>query len=249
MTVSIFPLGTSRLHEPLESVREDVNFPRVGYFHSSSQMLDVLRLARGDVAMPLDVARFFFRKDQTPSNSFDLRLWSDPAPSFAHLAGCLASASGVVVEISSPKSYVYKGYHVQGNPNADRSVPYSEVWREGYYRAYEPQLDVDSFDDTSDIERNLEVMSRLLTGQGKKLLIVGHLVDPSDPHPVRMANNVSLQSAIKNIKDNYDIDYYDSSHLVSELGFRQLPDGTLDIHHLPEAGLPRVADEIMGHFQ
>lgn len=67
--MNLFPIGTSRLHEPLGLVDHTldarVEFGRMGYFHSSSQILDLLRVLLGEVRLDRDTARLFFRKDQT----------------------------------------------------------------------------------------------------------------------------------------------------------------------------------------
>jgi hypothetical protein len=243
--VKFFPLGTSRLHEALEASPGSAAFPRLGYFHSSSQMKDALHVILDDRGLTLDQARYFFRKDQTPSNPFDTRVWTDELHvALAHARECLEASTHVAIEISSPRSYRLEGLHVQGNPNFHRNVPYAEVWREGYYAKYDPALDVEVYDDLDEITGNVREIASLLSAKGKRLVVLGHLIDPDNPHPTRVANNVSVVNAVRAVADRAAV-YHDTSHLVREYGFRVLPDGTVDIHHLPSTAYPQLVDELI----
>jgi len=60
--MKIFPIGTSRLHEPLSLIKEKVNFPGVGYFHSTSQILHWLEVLSGKRSISIEESSFFFEK-------------------------------------------------------------------------------------------------------------------------------------------------------------------------------------------
>lgn len=244
--VNMFPLGTSRLHEPMEIVGDQVRFPQCGYFHSSSQMLDMVRLSRGEMSLTLTEARFFFRKDQTPLNPFNLDLWGDGLEDgLDHIRRSYLRADSVVMEISTPQSYKLGGIHVQGNPNYYRNAPYSQVWRRGYYAEFAPESGVIAYDDSSTVAQNVRDIASLVTSDGKRLVVLGHLVDPVEPHPVRKANNDCVRSAVNGLDASLGVEFYDQSHLVAEHGFRVLDDGSTDIHHLPKAALTSQANEIV----
>lgn len=134
---------------------------------------------------------------------------------------------------------------MQGNPNYYRSAPYSQVWRHGYYVEFAPELEVEVYDDTSSIAENLAAVSTRLREVGKGLVVLGHLLDPADPHPVRKANNDSVRAATESLPAELGVTFYDQSHLVGEHGFRVLADGTTDIHHLPEDALATQGAELL----
>lgn len=235
-----FPLGTSRLHEALETQPDHAAFPRLGYFHSSSQMKDVVDLLLGLKPITLEEARYVFRKDQTAHNPFDLRLWTEEFPlALEHARSMLAESEHVIMEISSPRSYRWRDWHVQGNPNSLKDVPYSEVWRDGYYATHDPAAAVRVFEDTNDIAQNLRAVGTRLRALGKTLTLMGHLVDPGNPNRVRLANNRALADAASSNAD-LGVRYFDASPWVGQHGFRVLANGTSDIHHLPHAAYPSL---------
>ncbi len=172
----LFPIGTSRLHEPLGLIdaRPDtgIAFGRMGYFHSSSQILDLLKVLLGEVRLDRDTARLFFRKDQTAANPFDTALWSDT------------------------------------------------------------------------VADNLCQIHDRLVRLGKSAVVLGHLLDPRAPNPTRLRNNTLLRTAIEEQRLQH-MAVYDPSHLVAQHGFRVLPDGSTDIHHLPWAALETEKEELL----
>lgn len=247
--MNLFPIGTSRLHEPLGLVDHTldarVEFGRMGYFHSSSQILDLLRVLLGEVRLDRDSARLFFRKDQTASNPFDTALWSDTLQtSVERIAQGLMRSDVLLIEVSSTRSYRWRDLHLQGNPNFYRNAPYSEVWKAGYYAAYNPELGVQTYDDDAAVADKLRQIDGLLLRLGKKAVVLGHLLDPNAPNPTRLRNNTLLRSAVE-AQRLQQIVVYDPSHLVAEHGFRVLPDGSTDIHHLPWTALETEKDELL----
>jgi hypothetical protein len=242
--MKIFPIGSSRLHEPLSHLpAERVVFPRMGYFHSSSQVMDVLRFIGAPRSMSRDLARCFFRKDQTPENPFDTGLWADsPDDSLARIRQLFGDADTLLIEISSPRSYRLADVHIQGNPNFQRSVSYDEVWKEGYYAKYAPDWPVAVYDDTPSVHTNLATIGDFLGRTGRQAIVMGHLVDPHNPNRQRQQNNQTLREAVQVLR-HPRLRYHDASHLVAQHGFRIRDDGTVDIHHLPNAALKALAQE------
>lgn len=232
--MKLFPIGTSRLHEPLTlRPRAQMCFPGFGYFHSSSQIVDVLRLICGELALDTVQRRFFFRKDQTDGNRFDTAVWSeDFAPALARIRERFDAADVLVIEVCSPRSYRLDGVHLQGNPNADRNAPYDEVWKTGYYARYTPELPVEVYDDLMQVEAQLGRIDNLLAASGKSAVILGHLVDPAQPNAQRVRNNQGLKAALGAL-DTPRMVYMDTDAVVQRHGLRVLEGGKLDINHLP----------------
>jgi hypothetical protein len=232
--MKIFPIGTSRLHEPLTlRPREQMCFPGFGYVHSSSQVVDLLRLIRGDVRLDMARRRWFFRKDQTEGNRFDTGVWAeDFGPTLARVQARFDEADLLVIEICSPRSYRLGDVHLQGNPNAERNAPYDEVWKTGYYARYVPELGVEVYDDLGQVASNLATIDAMLADCGKSAVVLGHLVDPAQPNVQRVRNNEGLREALASLASPR-LAFMETDAVVQRHGFRVLENGKIDIHHLP----------------
>lgn len=244
--MKIFPIGTSRLHEPLTLIDETlVEFPRMGYFHSTSQILDCLKIITGDITLNAEQAKLFFRKDQVECNKFDLDLWTDNfCASVDRIRQQFENADTLFIEISAHRSYKLNNLHIQGNPNYYQDVSYADIWKDGYYQKYMPALNVLDYEDTDLLIDNLISIDEILLENEKKAIIFGHLVNSSNPNKLRLKTNTSLQQALKQINTTTLI-WYDQTHLVDQFGFRVLDNGTVDIHHLPWDGLYIFIDELI----
>ena len=240
----IVPIGTSRLHEAFELGKAagilEPTFLGAGYFHCPGQALNLIELGTGRRELTTTERRRFFRRDQTRDNPFDTALWDETADaSVERIREGFASASAFVIEISSLRSYFYGGLYYQGNPNADRNVPYAEVWREGYYHHYEPGLGVHVYDATvTEVTLALESIKFRL-GQ-RPVIVVPHLVGVSHEIPVRR----SLHGILQQASEVAETEFISLEAIVDLHGFRVLDDGTTDIHHLPTAGCRDVANLI-----
>jgi hypothetical protein len=220
--MKLFPIGTSRLHEPLsiaDNSSIEVSFPQMGYFHSSSQLISLMTLLKGN-PIDLNISRFFFRKDSIKKNIFDENLWSNLfLKSVSRVVDQYDKSDLLIVEISSARSYYYNNFHIQGNPNFSRNLPYSEIWKTGYYDLYHPDLAVKVFDDYDLIYNNLYKFNEILECDSKYSILMGHLVDPNKPNSIRQKNNLYLQQAVAKI-NSPRLRFYDQSSLVDEYGFR-----------------------------
>lgn len=245
--MKLFPVGTSRLHEPLSIVDNpsvEVCFPKMGYFHSSSQVISLMGLLKGNI-LDLNTSRLFFRKDSINVNIFDENLWSNLfLNSVSRLVDEYEKSDVLLVEISSARSYFLNSFYIQGNPNFFRNLPYSDVWKNGYYEVYHPELDVEIFDDYDLIFDNLFKLNKILECDSKYAIIMGHLVDPRKPNSIRQKCNLYLQLAVDKI-NSPRLRFYDQSSLVEKYGFRVLDGGVIDIHHLPWDALPIQMNEII----
>ena len=235
--MKIFPIGTSRLHEPLGLISDNVNFPSFGYFHSPTQIKDLLSILLGERHLSVAEARFFFRKDQTPHNKFQSTFWQEGLASkeaFQKARLMFEDSDVVIVEISSIKSFMVNGLAVQGNPNFYHNIPYKDIWNRNYYEDYHPEVSSCQVTDESEVVSLFEHLSNICSLKGKRAIVLGHLVDPKQPNTTRKTLNTLLAEAAL---DFAELHYFDTEHLVDEFGFRILENGTTDIHHLPWDGL------------
>jgi len=251
--MKIMPIGSSRIHQPVGLLPDhEISFLRCGYFSSSSQALDILKILVGEIELTPEYSRWFFRReDNTPKNPFDVRLWNPEefSEAIADLKQRWDQCSACIIEICTPRSFILDGISVQGNPNADRNVSYAEVWKDGYYVSYEPEMAVEKLDESeSQISKNISDICRILRDNKRSGLFLGHLVDPNNPNPFRSRHNAILESAFK--KSSFGrVKYFDCSPFVEKHGFRILADGTLDIHHLPWESLEALATSFKAVFQ
>lgn len=139
------------------------------------------------------------------------------------------------------------GLCVNTNPNIDRQASYNEIWKLGYYNVYEPEMGVIMSDESSDEQRqNLTSIMDLLTNHRKSAIFLGHLVYPTNPHPIRERNNTCLKKAFDGALERQsggNFHWYDCGHLVSKYRFRILENCETDIHHLPCDALPQLTAE------
>jgi len=94
-----------------------------------------------------------------------------------------------------------------------------------------------------DIASNLSAIFDLLARHERSAVLMGHLVDPNDPHPGRARNNANLEEAFA-ATSHGAVAFVDCSPFVAEHGFRVLEDGTVDIHHLPWEALDAFAEHL-----
>jgi hypothetical protein len=243
--MKIFPIGTSRLHEPMSLINDYVSFPGFGYFHSPFQIKNLLSVLLDERQLSVEQSRFFFRKDQTPSNKFNTSLWQDGLARDAALqrAKSLFNESDVlVIEISSLKSFIVDDLAVQGNPNYYHNIPYKDIWNKNYYEEYHPEVQSHQRADESEVHLLFNHLSTICSARGKKAIVLGHLVDPKQPNATRRDLNSLLQRASK---DFNDIQYFDTENFVDDFGFRILDGGTVDIHHLPWNGLEALSSSLI----
>ena len=250
--MKIFPLGTSRIHEPLKFShdRSLMSFPGIGFFHSPSQILDILEFIYGSKKIDIELARFFFRKDGTKENPFDRSVWDDQESLDAvmeKIKRLYFSSDSLIIEISSLRSFSFRNCSVQGNPNYYRNIPYSEIWKLNYYHLYHSELDVAEKQDDEALEPLIKKLLKIQKDENKSILIVGHLIDPQNPNKTRLQLNSQLENAVKTYGET-SIKYYDARELVSRYGFRVLTDTKVDIAHIPLTALEeqaRIMEELL----
>ena len=242
MDTSLLPIGTSRLHWPLEYIKRNaaasVLFPGFGYFQSAGQIRSVVEILTGERAVP-DICHYVFRRDATMSNPFDERaLTSDPA-FWAQCKHLFETADVMLLEFASPIEFILDDLHVQGNPNYLRDIPYSNVWQRGYYADYEPDVPVKrrTFDD----KQLMAVFTDIAELIGDRPVIcLSHIYHrESDYGRARFAGSVAAAVA------RLGWTFIDSAMLVEKFGFRQLSNGKTDIHHLSWTGVRELAIQIM----
>ncbi|AWL11221.1 hypothetical protein HMF8227_00725 [Saliniradius amylolyticus] len=231
MMKKIVAIGTSRIHWPLEYIKKytriDVDFLNVGYFQSAGQIYDLLfrseEISQSEVIRPR-----FFRRDATPENPFNDKVFHDSL-FIKSVIEKISSADYLYIELSTLHEFQYEGIHIQGNPNYYRNVPFSKIWKDGYYNIYEPELNVVRYQQSKKFINDLvQSVSKVYDS---KLIFTSHIFS-SDASFGREV----IHKSVKDSCDMFGLTFIDKTPLVDSFGFRVSSSGERDIHHLSWRG-------------
>ncbi|WP_299091999.1 SGNH/GDSL hydrolase family protein [uncultured Microbacterium sp.] len=240
-------LGTSRLHRPFaRSVDRQVQvnkveglepvFARSGYFHTAAESLQVIRHAKYPELLPRDLRSRAYRiepRATTPLNEFDarfenaIRTNAAARPPFSP-----EDVDALIVEVSSltVNTHVPTGHVLHTNPNFDRNVPYSDLYPEGYYAKFDPDVLVARSETTlQELTSQLHAIRAELPRA--TVLILGHLRSKNHPN----AGRDRIHSLLQEASTNAGCEYVDTAPFLDEYGFAE-NDGVRDPHHLTLAG-------------
>ena len=243
----ILLLGTSRLHRPFaKSIRGKVIdniqpgielvFAKMGYFHSPAEILQALRFIKDPTTLPLGLRQFVFRiepRGTTPHNDFDAAFESAiraglscPAP-----VG-LRGVDVLVMEVSSLSVNRHEptGCFLHTNPNIPGSIAYKDIYPEGYYAKFAPELPVRKGETTAEeLEQQLAAIRAELPGM--HIMVMGHLHSPRHPNSRRDQIHRLLALACPRT----GCEYIDTQPFLEEHGHAQVA-GVVDTNHLSDAG-------------
>lgn len=240
--LKFFPLGTSRLHWAISYISRhngaDVTFPNFGYFQSAGQIRTVLEILSGATEIP-DICHYIFRKDAFPGNPFNERALTNDHDFWLQKRTQFATADVLLIELSSPVEFILGNLHVQGNPNYRKEVPFTEVWKTGYYKIYEPDIDVERRAFTqAELAKTMEDCGKL-TG-GRPVVVQSHIYQAGQDHGrATFATQVAAQSKALGWS------FVDAAALCETHGYRILQSGQTDIHHLSWPGTRTNAVRIL----
>lgn len=243
----ILLLGTSRLHRPFAKRTKtqlfdniqpgiDVVFTKMGYFHTAAEILQALRFIQDPASVPQELRRYVFRiepRGTTPYNDFD----PDFEAAIREDRACRAPVSldgieVVVMEVSSlsVNEHLPTGCFLHTNPNIPGSVAYKDIYPEGYYAKFAPQLPVRKSETAlPDLEQQLSSIRTALPGV--RVMVMGHLHSPRHPNSRRdQIHRLLMQACPKT-----GCDYIDTQPFVDEFGHAQAG-GVTDPNHLSDAG-------------
>jgi hypothetical protein len=250
--MKILPIGTCRLHEMLEILHQENQhllpaFLGIGYFHTSSQVLQCLELLKGARNISPQQYWMFFREDKTPLNNFRadiIKNWKENSQINFALDN-FAEFDALIIEISASKNFLYDGLYVQGNPNFVQNASYQEVWREGYYHHYCPELKVQPY-----TQHEQEIYADLLSiasiFAGKKIFVMPHLSSHINPNKTRK----ELYDILERICAKHEgLQFVDTSPYVDKFGYKKDANGVEDIHHLGKEALTAMANDFAKMLQ
>lgn len=251
----IFLLGSSRLHRPFckrdngvvtNNIEPhiDVLFPRIGYFHSVQEIIQIIQWVKSNFQIPGSVAPYIFRKEapeSTPLNEFDYLLGR------SLLAGTPPSPPNIdlndvdyfIFEISA-KNFIFHedaGFFLHLNPNlapetlGKKAIAWGDWLRLVNFSCVKGQLSAD------DMVKYIGVLAELLPRE--KIIIVGHLHEKNTPNAVRFDLNTDLRLACL----SNDLQYFDTTPYVEKYGFRLIGD-VKDLFHLSHEGEKAFARDI-----
>jgi glycosyltransferase involved in cell wall biosynthesis/GR25 family glycosyltransferase involved in LPS biosynthesis len=254
----IVPLGTSRLHRAF-SRRDNKDVVRhqldgwtyaplhIGYLHTTSEAVQAARFVTGRLVLPGSVTRLVFRKEPvftTPDNEFDRDLEA------ALLSGAdvrpqslvrFQDTDIVVVEVSSLSVHRHAstGFVVHANPNLHLDKPYSEIYPEGFYAKFAPELGVERCEAKPfNIHEDVLELKELVAPA--RLVLMSHIHDDSPA----LAARHRLHRIVSDACARTGTPYIDTAPILREHGFAQSM-GKADIHHLSPSGESALATRIV----
>lgn len=246
----IILFGTSRLHRPFCKVSRgdrvvinnilpgiEVIFPKMGYFHTSAEILQAIRFIKDPEVIPMCLRRYSFRIEPrwtTPMNEFDqemeksIRMGRPFRSSFS-----LDGIDAVVIEISSLTQIFHKDKNIalHSNPNFDLNIPYSELYPEGFYKKFAQNIPVRSTSIDEDVlgEQLIAIRDEFPSAQ---LIVIGHLRSEKYSNIYRdKIHNFLLNTSVKG-----GFIYFDCSNFLDEYGWAFDKNGNVDKHHLSNEG-------------
>lgn len=245
--------GTSRLHRPFaKRINGTVNtnnhpnieivFPKIGYFHTAAEILQAARFLQDSSSLPSTLWKWAFRiepKSTTPLNEFDPELEScirKEIPDYKTQL-TLPEIKCVLIEISSLTTNIFTptGHFLHTNPNFEKNIPYSDIYPDGYYRKFEPELPVDKKDTTIE-EMAAQFASLKKVFPTQKIIAVSHLQSNRHPNSAR----AKIQNITKTTCELSGLHYIDVAPILDKHGFSVTNGGT-DIHHLSHEGENEMA--------
>lgn len=257
----ILLLGTSRLHRPfakrvdgrlITNIQEQVEliFAKMGYFHSAAEILQAIRFMKNPDCLQKDLLPYIFRiepRPTTPLNEFDPKLESAIRQGlrFKPAFSPLQDINYLVMEVSSLSSNTHSlsGCVLHTNPNILKNVSYADIYPEGYYKKFEPEMSV------LKIETGLDALTSQL-GEIKaelphvKVIVLGHLRSSKYTHIGRDVIHRSLMNACS----LSGCVYFDTAPFLDEYGHASVG-GARDIHHLSHEGEHAIGNAIQERIQ
>lgn len=243
----VFVFGSSRLHRPfckrengmvVNNIKDsvEVNFSKLGYFHTAFEMLQAIKFLKDNKYLPIDIRQFIFRVEPratTPNNEFPVKLEEAIKLgkeynfnfNFSEITHLILEISSLSVNIHYPS-----GYFLHTNPNFQRNIPYKDIYPEGYYSKYEQSLIVKKYSIDEDI-LSLALIEIKKELPDIEIVVMGHLCSELYPHAVRAKVNKTVETACKNT----NCFYFDTAPFLDKYGFNIVNDVT-DIHHLSADG-------------
>jgi hypothetical protein len=243
----ILLLGTSRLHRPFaKSVKGklidniqpgvEVVFTKVGYFHTPAEILQALRYIQDSNTLPLALRRYVFRiepRGTTPYNDFDTTFEAairENRPCGAPVS--VTNVDALVIEVSSlsMNRHLPSGCYLYTNPNIPGSVAYKDLYPDGYYAKFAPELPVEKAEaKPEEVQAQLAAIRDSLPGV--RVLVMGHLHSPKHPNSRRDHIHRVLSAACSAT----GCEYIDTQPFLDEFGHAEVG-GVVDPNHLSDAG-------------
>ena len=247
--INITLFGTSRLHRPfckktkagdiIDNIQEgiNVNFPKVGYFHTAAEILQIIQWIKGVKDIPLDLRKYVFRiepRPTTPRNEFDKNLEDSIKNDQQYeTKDFLEDTDVVVIEVSSLKENFHSetSTYFHTNPNFSMNLTYKDIGAEGVYKKFFPDLGVLSVNCNED---NLLIQLHKIREEiyPAKLVVMGHIRSDTISIPLRD----KIHDILSRINCDSGIFYFDNSEFLDKYGWASDPSGGVDRNHLSYEG-------------
>ncbi|WP_311066014.1 hypothetical protein [Halomonas sp. DWK9] len=253
MKLNILPIGSCRVHRPFHSSYKGnvysnvldeiaVCYPKIGFFHSLKEIEQALLfLKRGRVFLDgyEHLREFLFRAEPartTPYNVFDKKIISHSDLSFE-----IDKVDVLFIEVSSLNYFhhIESSLSLHWNPNFSINASYGDIYPEGFYSKYYPELNVEkkklSFNDVVVILENIRK-----SFPDKLVVVTSHINDSASKTRVELAN--LLKEAVILIGRPDEMVFYDNIEVFKRFGYAF--NGKVDVHHLSRVGEQQVGLDV-----
>jgi hypothetical protein len=193
-------------------------------------------------SLPGELWKYVFRvepRGSTPLNEFDPVLEASINKKvFEYKSPILMDNVGVlVVEVCSltTNRFLPTGHVLHANPNFVSNVAYGDIYPDGFYKKFEPELPVEK------AEVNIEDMVALFIYLRKllpsrRIIVLSHLCSENYPNFVRG----KIRDVTKSACDQSGCEFVDVANILDMHGFSTV-NGARDIHHLSSDGENELA--------
>lgn len=256
--MNLLVLGTCRAHRIFLKDKDGVVydnthgkvtpiFSHCGYLHTAFEIKQVLDffLQNKEIDFSNEICKLIFRKEPirtTPGNRFSMEIENAIVNELVYQFPDLPEYSSVLLEVSSLQFQKHDetGFYLHTNPNFVNNYGYPEIYPEGYYHkaGYSDEVTIGKMDQAQ-IENVFSSFSKHF--KNKKVFVMGHLVDPLNRNPTR----ATLNELLKKSSSKYGFNYIDTEPFVQRYGFLNLPNGSVDIHHLSHEGECKLGEHII----
>lgn len=247
--------GTSRLHRPFAKRHQkelvinthpnyDIVFPKIGYLHTGAEILQAIKFIQNTGVLQKDLRRYVFRiepRTTTPLNEFDSELETCIRQNTTYNTSLsLNDVESLVIEISSltVNRHIETGTILHTNPNIVRDIPYNQIYPDGYYKKFEPNLPVEKVDTgLTELRDQLHEIKSL--NLFKNIFVLSHLRSANHPNALRD----KIHRVVAGACSAAECTYIDTADILDEFGFSETA-GIKDIHHLSHDGENALARRI-----
>ena len=180
----IFYAGGCHVYNALKLINYPRSEPGFGFLHSAEEMLQMLRIVKGDLNVPKGRVKYLFRNNVTPTHEQltkpEILSLANASDSDRELVDLRMSDfhhyDMFVLLISTLRECKKDGYFYHLNPNLYLDVPWEDIKSCGFYEQYAQHLGVHFYKDSYD-SFSLAIKNIVDICSPRPVIFVSHLIN------------------------------------------------------------------------